>query len=482
MVKRRPHKQLGFTLVEYLVVTLISGFLMLMVSSQLLDAHRIQLGNQSKAELVNEVKEIARKIANSKSQVTGATACTQIMTLNAAVNATFNPNAPTEVVLDLDPTVNTDQLLRQGTQVNGVAPFIINNLQLKNAALLASQGPLSIYTADLVMIAQTGAFGAMNVQRERQIATMTVTVSATAGTPGAIANCNVNANFSNPQAYCNAIDGMVWNPNLQKCQQDFYVPNVGLQFACPPGFQGTPGSCKLIGSTCASGQVARGYNKAQVSNCSQTPAGPARGPVSAPIPVAPVGVAASGPPPTLPPAPTIPTYIPPPVTTTVAAPSPPPTPPAACVNGTNLSQVTGSVCYPLSFSIDIFSGSIGSVCIPTAPAPPAASTNCVGTGTNSYTSPNLAVTPPSPAPPPDLSCQCNNRRIANGESCMYCIQDVDLGYGYVNYAYGVSTCTNGNLVPVPNPTANVGPGFVCGNNYGRARLVGGAYQMYNEIP
>jgi hypothetical protein len=64
---------------------------------------------------------------------------------------------------------------------------------------------------------------------------------------------------------------------------------------------------------------------------------------------------------------------------------------------------------------------------------------------------------------------------------MYCIRDADLGYGYADYSYGVTQCSSGNLVDVPNPPLGV-PVGACNNNYGRARYSGGKFYQYNEIP
>ncbi|RYZ69943.1 MAG: hypothetical protein EOP05_14070 [Proteobacteria bacterium] len=98
-----------------------------------------------------------------------------------------------------------------------------------------------------------------------------------------------------------------------------------------------------------------------------------------------------------------------------------------------------------------------------------------------YVTPDLTAVQPDPPAPPDLSCQCNSRRIASGEFCMYCVQDADLGYGYADYTYGVSQCDSGNLKDIPNPGLYE-PVATCGNTYGRARRIGDRFQQYSEIP
>ena len=466
----------GFSLIEILMVVFISGFTLLVIGSQMLGAYKSQISAQSKSQLIQEVQTLSRQIANNKSLGTGT--CAAMINLNTAENTVFNPTGPTEIEIIPDPT-QPALIFKKGHMVNqgtGTTPFVINQLQLTDTVLIATEGLTKTYVSNLMLTASTGSMGAMINQRPRQIATITVITGAS----GNIDGCNMNPEFSDAKGFCDGIEGKVWNPVDMKCQQDFAVDNVSLRFDCPPGMQGTPGACKPISSMCASGQLARGYHRAQVANCEVSPAGPTKGPARAPVSLT---IAEGGPLPSIPAAPTMPAYVPPAANSTLPAPSAPATPPPACVNGTHVGEQTGQICYS-GFALDPYMGYVGEYCVPdpAASVPTAANANCVGTGTSGYNSPNLAVTPPSPAPPADNSCQCNNRRIAHGEDCMYCIENVDLGYGYVDYAYGVSTCTNGNLIPVANPQVNVGPTYACGNTYGRARRVGPRFEMYNEIP
>ena len=449
----------GFSLIEISICLAVMAILTVGLSASMIDMQRAKIKGESDANLNSTAQRLSQALQRKKSTMSTRT-CADVLNFG-----TFNPTGQTDVSI----APEAGQVYQANTVVSGASNFTIDRLYLDDAVMASDLGVNRLYIANLFMTSQSSGFVLHSAPR--QISTLTLVVNASTQ---ALVSCNSEPALAGGQDLCDGLEGMIWNPATAKCDQKVEADPVTYRMACMPGFKDHGGGvCKPIPTTCASGQIAKGYNFSQVTNC-ELPPTPVVAPVLAPIPV----VAEGAPAPT--PAPVVmPAYVAPSASQTIAAPSAPAAPPATCTDGTSLGAITMSSCFG-SMSIPGL-GTFGEYCNPQIITPPSvAGSNCAAREPASYTTPNLAANPPAPSAPADLTCQCNSRRINNGEYCMYCVENVNLGFGDIDYAYGVSQCSSGNLVPVSSPSLNT-PVGTCNNNYGRARYSGGGFQQYNEL-
>ncbi len=463
-MKHRPflfHSTKGFSLIEVMIAMMITGILTIGVSSNLLDMTRAQKASESNSNAIEVQKMILSSFAGMN-KVTGA-ACTSVLSLTGAPQ--FGTTAGvTNVSLAIPglPALQAGATITAGSQ-----SFRVDRIYLSDNTPIstAPTGNAQMYISNLYIESSTGAFGSM-LGKKRNIGSMTVTLEN-----GVLTACNAKALSMNSATMCGNMAGFVWNTASGKCTQ-YIAPTAGgggVEIDCPPGtWRRSDNQCVPVASDCGNGRVAKGFRLGLVSSCTNASIGPA---VGLPAPISPPTIApavpsqaASG----APSAPTPPTnpFTPPVASQNISAPTVPPAPPSSCVNGTTINETNYNLCENGNEICDL-SGYT------------AVDNSCSVQEALAYTTPNLATNPPSVAPPANNTCMCNNRRIADGEYCMYCVNNIHFGWGYRNYTFGVSQCSAGVLVEIPNPVMNTVGGVFCSNTYGRAQRVG---PVYEQIP
>lgn len=470
----------GFSLVELMMTVGILGILSLGSASIMTQAFQSHQKAQSNANVQDTVRLFGEML--QKKTIDNGTAplvCANILKFDPTINTQFDQfgNGKTDVTL----TPPGSAVIAKNSVVRGGGQFTVQRLYLDEAVLADDLGTQKLYVASLYVATKNSASGVDFFNRPRQIATMTLTVDSASK---AMVSCNVEPLIDH-KTVCDGIEGMKWNLNTQKCDQEMSSDPVVFRTDCMPGFvRKASGACKPIQSTCASGQLAKGYNFSQVTACAAPPPG---APVVA-VALNPIAVVGENSPTPAPVPPPTAVYVPPvsaaavgtiPPASTAAVPAP------TCANGTALGEVTYDYCFPSPGSPGLTGvAATNAFCQPRpSSAPTKADSTCIERAPTAYTSPPATTSPtPSPSAPNDGTCQCASRRINNNEYCMFCVKDVNFGYGNLDYASGVSRCQSGNLVPVKGGQVDTSVSAPnCNNNYGRARRnANGFYQQYNE--
>ena len=360
----------------------------------------------------------------------------------------FAPNAMTPVTISM----GANEVYTQGSKVSGQAEFEISRMYLSDNFPLV-QRPNS-YVSTLYMEALVGPTKQM--MKSRAVATVVVTIDAA----GKIKECNVSTQQPSNRETCDAMYGMTWDEGAQECQQALSLDANFNMSTCPAGTHKVGQTCIPTASGCANGQLARGFDLGIVQTCEEPPLNPAVGEPTQSVAGPVEGQPNQTPAPLASPGQRLPAVSTSGVTPAVSASATP----SSCID------LIGTTNYNYCYA--------NLTCRAYLASNPPAGPECVAQTSIAYATPAPARTP-SPAPPPDLTCACNDARIANGEYCMYCIPQVDYGYGYVDYAYGVSKCSNGNLVP--DQTASAAAEFPppeCSGGYAPVRrtLYNGTYR------
>lgn len=438
--------QRGFSLVELMVAVGILSIVAVGTSMQLVNTFNDMYRTNSRANMVQTQSLIGKVFTKTSAN---AAACNQILHFTNGFNTADGSQNDVNLTIS-GTTLDTVQ----NSKVSGVADFKINRLYLGDTISLAPERPNS-YLTNLYMVADTGPWSALMRSRPHALATIVVTLDSAGG----LKECNVTTAPPAAKETCDALYGMSWNEATGECDQALVMDSDYNFTACPPGTHKINDVCKPTPSTCAYGQIARGFDLGIATNCSEPPLNPAVGRPSFGVPPPVEGqpnyqpVAQPSPGPTIPP-----------VTATPIAGGPPTTAATTCTNPEAIGSTTYAAC----------------LAIPTCAAQMQASGtinagNCTTTTTVAYSTPAPTATP-SIAPPNDGSCACNDARISNGQYCVYCVPNVNLGYGYVDYSYGADKCVNGNLVP--DSTASVDFSECSGGRAPARRLPTGKYLQY----
>ena len=433
-------RQAGYSLIELVMVVGILGVVAAGTSAHLLNQYREQNRMGSKANMIQTEGLIAKAFSKTAS---GARACNQI--LKPVEN--FSATGETDVRLDFGGT----DILQASGKVTGITQFTINRLYLSDKISLAPQRPNS-YLANLYMIGDVGPMDRQTRTKPRNVGTIVVTLNP----DNTISECNVSVSQMTENQVCDGMYGMYWNDG--KCEQKLNIdPSYNLK-GCFNGTHDVAGICVPTASGCANGQIADGFDLGVTQGCAEPPLNPA------------VGVATLGVPP---PVEGVPDQIPQrsvssvpalvPVTTGSIAPSSTPqaTPAECAVNGATMDTANYALCMANSYCAAALTAAGG-----------VTGTNCATTQPVAYSPPSST---PSNAPPNDGSCQCNSARIANGDYCSYCSSNINIGYQFVDYAYAVNKCKNGNLVPVGG--AAFDPLDECSGGYAPTKYIGGKYRQ-----
>jgi type II secretory pathway pseudopilin PulG len=453
----------GFSIVEVMVAVGLLAVLGLGAAGLIAKMSSQTESEASQRALVSLTRRILTELSERKSTKLAPVACTTVFSLDSTLTPAFNGAASAK---------NNARLLIDGTNIRAGAKLTHPNLTV-SALYVSDNVPIGItaggrqnYLSTLYLTTDTAGFA----RRPREVGTMSLEVDTVTGQ---ITQCHVASSITNSKDVCDKSFGMRWNAVTSRCEQAFADDATVTNFNCPPGFKGAPPNCLPIPSTCASGQIARGFRLGQVKDCSAPPTNIAKNPRPPEDLTRPPNDPAAPPAPGA--APVQPTFAPPAAVniTTSSAGSPPST---NCTDGTAVTALSADACNGSSYSGVFFEQNF---C--TWPTAPAVATSCDTKPAVTYQTPDLSTTSSDAPAPADGSCQCNNRRIANGDYCMYCIQDADLGYGFADYSYGVSQCNSGNLVDSPAPQLGT-PVPVCNNTYSRARYSGGKFYQYSEIP
>lgn len=433
----------GFNLIELVTVVGILAVVTAGTSAYLLSEARSQIKLGSKANLIQTSDRIAKAFGSS-TRISGARSCSDIL---RPVN-TFSPNGETDVRLDF----GGQEVYQAGGQVSGVNNFSVNRIYLTDKIDLAPQRP-NTYLASLYLVGDIGPADNALRSKPRNVATIVLKLNP----DQTIAECNVSVPNETDAEICNGMYGMTYNGRT--CVQALNVDNNYNLANCPAGTRNISGVCLPTPSGCANGQVAKGFDLGVTQGCAEPPLNPA------------VGVATLGVPP---PVEGQPNQVPPravasveplvPVTSVTIPPSTSPTtPPAACgVDGETMDPINYAYCQQEPECLARING--------------VTSTNCSSTQPTAYVPPPANTTTPSNAPPADNSCQCSTARIPHGEYCSYCSRNVNIGYAFVDYAYAVNRCENGNLVPVPG--AAFDPTGECAGGYAPTRYDRNNFRQY----
>lgn len=435
----------GFSLMELLVVLAILGVVAAGTSAQLLSNHKSVLKLQSKANMTQTMTLMHK--AFGKNMSTAARTCAE--TLQPV--SQFSPNGVTPVEIRM----GDHEAYSAGAKIPGQTEFTVSRIYLSDNFPLI-QRPNS-YVSTLYLEAAIGPD--QQRMKPRAIATVVVTIDGA----GKIASCNVSTQTPSSRETCDAMYGMTWDDAANECQQALALDENFNMTACPAGTRKVGQTCIPTATGCANGQLARGFDLGQVQSCEEPPLNPAVG-----IPTQSVAAPVEG----------VPDQTPVPV------PSPGIRLPAVS-SGTGAGSApaapspTPSSCIDLIGAVNYAYCNANATCKAFLETNPPADANCVAQTSVAYATPAPTSTP-SLAPPADLTCACNSSRIGNGEYCMYCIENVDYGYGYVDYAYGVSRCTDGNLVPDPGASASVQyPPPLCSGGYAPVRMSGEGFRQFD---
>jgi prepilin-type N-terminal cleavage/methylation domain-containing protein len=438
-------KSQGFSLVEMMVVVGILSVVAVGTSMQLISIFKDQIRLQSKSNMVQTNTLISKAFGKRSKTSVAARSCAQTL---IAPNG-FDKNGDTDVQLQM----SAAELYTEGSTIAGTGNFTINKLYLSDVVSLAPDRPDS-YLTNLYIVADVGPADAPLRTKPRSIATVVVTLNPNANT---IKSCDVGVTTPTAKETCTAIDGMHWDETLVQCEQDIALDTNHKFEKCLDGTKRIGGVCIPSASGCGPGQVAAKFDRGQVQACATPPLNPAIGRPTQSVPTAVEGVP-NQPPPLV----SNPGTLSPPVTTAPIPSTAPPTTAASCAAPNSLGTATFDYCIGISS------------CQAQMPGMIEADGSCVATIPVTYSTPPPAATP-SPAPPADYTCQCNSARIANGAYCSYCVRDVDLGYGFVDYAYGVSQCQGGNLVPVSTTSFDTS---TCGGGYAPTKYINSTFQQY----
>lgn len=442
-------KQSGFSLVELMVTVGILSVIAVGTSVQLLGQFRDQQKMQSKLNMV-QTGTLINKVFGKTS--TNAASCAASLQAIAPFNTANGSINNVQVFLPGDDTNDQTKALKAGSKVPGPSQFTVNKIYLGDTVQLPSRA--NSYLTSLYMVADVGALDLLMRTKPRALATVVVTINPTTQK---IAECNVSTQMPDAQQACNGLYGMRWNQQTGNCDQDLALDTNFQLTECPAGTQPIGGVCLPTPSGCANGQIATGFDRGITQNCSQPPLNPAVGVPTNPVPPPVAGVQDQTPQPV-----SNPGNYSGGVTSGTIAPPAAATPPPLCSNGTSMEASNYDQCNSSSACRPMLSG-ITRVDAAT----------CTGRSTASYVPPTTAVTP-SNAPPNDGSCQCNRARIADGDYCVYCIRDINIGYRYVDYAYGINKCVNGNLQPDDTAVVDTSQ---CSGGYAPARVINGGVRQ-----
>jgi hypothetical protein len=424
---------------------------------------------------------LIRQAVTANQSASSTSSCSSVLSLDAAQNTVVTFASATSITTPLQIAVSSGGLtFKKDSILPGVPAVKVCKMYLDNFVYTGTVGANATFLATLFF--SGGVQGSVNCGSLRPVEVTNLTIEASTAT-GAITGCNAKTSTASPQTSCESITDMHWDSTLNKCTHVLVSEHANVSFdRCPPGLVGTPpDGCRAMPSMCASGQVAKSYRLGLVADCVAPTVPLAALPLRPPVSL------------TAPPGAAIPLPMGGPTSVTYAAPGTPNSttassstaPAASCTNGTAVGIVSVNACLDLSslssygISANAVTCDWSSLTSPPAGSIPLADSSCTNRQPASYTTPNLTVVAPDPVAPPDLSCQCNSRRIANGEFCVYCIPNVDIGFGIAQNTYGGNQCVSGNLVPYAGALA---PGANCSGSYQRASLVGGRFSPYTEIP
>jgi hypothetical protein len=431
----------------------------LAMSSIFLNATKQTVSAQSLNNQLGLISEFQKAI--SSKQASGSPVnCSNILSFDGPAQfANATGKTRVQLTLPLVPPI----VLKQNTQVNvGNQFFTVRDIYLTdNMKVIDLSADEKTYISNLYI--ESVLAGSMLANRPRAMAAVSVTVKN-----GNFVSCNVSVNNTDQKSFCDDLLGFRWNTVTGKCDQEVMIGadagEPGNEMACPPGtWKRSDGICVPTATNCGNGMIGRGFKKGLMNDCQIANSIAAKGMPAvnslpavaegAPAPVVPVTAGVFGPPSTI---------------TTKSAPPAAPAPPAACQAPTSVYGDLVTACLQP-----------GVYCGLPPILNPVATNTCVDQQGTAYSTPNLVTTPPSQLPAQDNTCQCNKYRIANNDYCMYCIRDVGVGPGFIDYTYGVSQCVSGKLIEVPGVNMVPSP-QTCRNGYGRAARVGPDYRQYND--
>ncbi len=474
--------QSGFNLAELVVAVGIGSIVIGVAAMTLAQVYKDMGRAAADTDMVVSGARIRQAVTANQSTLS-TSSCSSVLSLDTAQNTVVTFASATSITTPLQIAVSSSGLTFKKDAIIPGAPAVqVCKMYLDNFVYVGTVGTNATFLATLFF--SGGAKGSVNCDARRPVEVTNITIEASTAT-GAVTGCNAKTSIASPQTSCESISDMHWNSVSEKCTHVLGTEHTSFSFdKCPPGMVGTPpDACRAMPTMCASGQVARSYKLGLMADCvaPHTPLAalslrPTVSLTAAPGDDVPIPVTG----------PTVVTYSPPPAgapASTIASASAAPA--ASCTNGTAVGVVSVNACLNLlSLSgYGIFVGSMtcdwSSLTDPAAASIPIADSNCTNRLPANYTTPNLSVVTPDPVAPADLSCQCNSRRIANGEFCVYCIPDVDIGFGVAQNTYGGNQCQSGNLVPYSGALA---PGASCSGSYQRASFDGVRFSPYTEQP
>jgi Tfp pilus assembly protein PilV len=468
----------GFVLPEILIAMGIMVVLTLGSAALIADFYKKHSNAASKNDFIQSSNLLKSFLQREQSSVNPRT-CLDTLSFEGSVNTAAQQSGKKEIKLTLG--TGPDDKFEAGTVVPGSPGYRINSIYLSDFEQIDKTATKTSYVATVYVeaMASTDAEQTTLKMAKRAVSTVAIQVDSTTG---AMVNCNMASTLGENQEVCSSISGMVWNPITQQCDNSAYREANG-EFRCPPAtvLRTTDGVCVPQYQNCSGNSLAKGFSHGLVE-CAQPP--PVNNIVGLPNggaqPVVPIGN---------PPAP----QPSPPYTTKLIGPVmfqdiPAPgstAPPSKCVSANSLGEYNYQACTEdyagMNSSGIAMQGEFACGFNP-ALVYSADSQTCSAEVSRNYSVPNLTTAQPSIRPPVVTSCRCDKHTIADGEYCVFCVKDADLGWGYADYTYSVSRCQSGNLVHLNNiqsSEVDMTPP-TCSGGYKRGVLTGGKFRQVTD--
>ncbi len=371
-------------------------------------------------------------------------------------------------------------VFQTGTEIPGNPGYTINQIYISDLEQIDKSASTTSFVGTVYIDATASIDETSTAEKMATRALSTIALQVDTAT-GAIMNCNMASTIGENQEVCSSIAGMVWNPITQLCDNSAFR-DVSGEFDCPPGtVERGDGVCVPQQQNCRGDAIAKGFSLGHVE-CAQPPSvnnivGLPNGGAQ---PVVPIG-STPAPEPSPPGGASLASPL---LFQDITAPSMG-SPPSNCVSQTSLGEFSYQACmqdYSAMNSSGIaMQGQFVCGLDPLLVYSANSQTCSAEVGIN-YSVPNLTASLPSVKPPDVPSCRCDRHMIANGEYCVFCVKDADLGWGYAEFTYGVSQCQNGNLGHVNNVTStdvDFTP-TTCSGGYKRGILSGGKYRQVTD--
>ncbi len=439
----------GFTLTEILIALGITGVLLAVAWSLILRSSKSLDAANSRADLSAAVTLVNRALSKALSeaaQVNVAMACSSIVVPANAINLS-SPTAQTPVQL---------HHLGLSTLATSSQRFGIEAAYLSDVMPVNFGSTRRVFVANLYV--RPSLMDDPQVMSDRMVTTLLVTLDSS----GHMTNCNANPNEADLQHSCDAVNQFTWDSNTAACVQSLPEVSGPIAIGCPPATRLIGSQCVPQASNCGSGLIPQSYTDGLVDGCVTSPTSKV---VGKPAPPA-VSTQEGAPAPAAPAAPSIIATVSPTTFQTLTAP-PSSTAPSSCTNSTSLLDPVFDSCQG------------DPSCLPTLASvtrvPASTCTSPVGT---TYKTPDLSVIPVSSLPTPVSTCGCNGRQIPDGAYCVFCIQNVGFGYGYVGHFGAVQKCSSGSYVSDATPIDSSG---VCNGLYARGKITPFGIGQYSEF-